>query len=187
MQTRIREVRKARGLTLAEVAARCSPPTTAQTIGRLETGMRTVSIGWLRRIAEAMRVPSSELITLPNRSDLPVVALLGANGAIAPARQITLAPPTPTLIDFAVQVETSLGDYRAGDRLWLTRLPPVRFGEALNRDVLIPRGKEKFYFGRLMGSDGMKTHLLPLLPGTRQIVIAQAPWLGMVTALIREF
>lgn len=45
MITRIRDVRKAKDMTLAEVAAACVPPTTAQTIGRLETGTRTVSVG----------------------------------------------------------------------------------------------------------------------------------------------
>ena len=44
MQSRIRDVRKAKGLTLADVAARCKPATTAQTIGRLETGTRVLSL-----------------------------------------------------------------------------------------------------------------------------------------------
>ena len=46
MITRIREVRRARGMTLDDVARRCEPPTTAQPIGRLDTGTRTVSVGW---------------------------------------------------------------------------------------------------------------------------------------------
>ena len=54
MITRIREVRKAKGLTLEQVGALCDPPTTAQTIGRLETGTRTVSVKWLNRIADAL-------------------------------------------------------------------------------------------------------------------------------------
>ncbi|WP_164157970.1 helix-turn-helix domain-containing protein, partial [Sandarakinorhabdus rubra] len=70
MQTRIRDVRKARGLTLADVAAACVPPTTPQTIGRLETGTRTVSIDWLERIAAALDVPASTLVTLPERADV---------------------------------------------------------------------------------------------------------------------
>ena len=45
MITRIREVRRARGMTLDDVAKACVPPTTPQTIGRLETGTRTVSVG----------------------------------------------------------------------------------------------------------------------------------------------
>ena len=54
MINRIREIRKARGMTLADLAAACRPPTTAQTIGRLETGMRTLSTRWMERIAAAL-------------------------------------------------------------------------------------------------------------------------------------
>ena len=39
MITRIRDVRRARRLTLAEVAERCVPATTAQTIGRLSLAL----------------------------------------------------------------------------------------------------------------------------------------------------
>ncbi len=65
MITAIREVRRTKGLTLDDVARRCDPPTTAQTIGRLETGTRTVSVGWLNRIAAALGVDSADLVTLP--------------------------------------------------------------------------------------------------------------------------
>jgi transcriptional regulator with XRE-family HTH domain len=63
MITRIREVRRAKGLTLADVAERCDPPTTAQTIGRLETGTRTVSVGWLNRIAEGLSGGRPDLVS----------------------------------------------------------------------------------------------------------------------------
>ncbi|MGI9360001.1 MAG: helix-turn-helix domain-containing protein, partial [Parasphingorhabdus sp.] len=56
MINRIREVRKAKGFTLNDVAGRCNPPTTAQTIGRLETGTRTLSLDWLNRISRALGV-----------------------------------------------------------------------------------------------------------------------------------
>ncbi|HZB69516.1 MAG TPA: helix-turn-helix transcriptional regulator, partial [Sphingomicrobium sp.] len=62
MITRIREVRRARGMTLDDVARACEPPTTPQTIGRLETGTRTVSVGWLNRIAAALDVEASDLV-----------------------------------------------------------------------------------------------------------------------------
>jgi transcriptional regulator with XRE-family HTH domain len=67
MITRIREVRRARKLTLQDVADRCNPPTTPQTIGRLETGTRTVSVGWLNRIAKALGVEAGDLVQLPDR------------------------------------------------------------------------------------------------------------------------
>ena len=62
MITRIREVRRARGMTLDDVARACQPPTTPQTIGRLETGTRTVSVGWLNRIAAALGVDATDLV-----------------------------------------------------------------------------------------------------------------------------
>src|SRR3712207_6893281 len=84
MITRIRDVRRAKKLTLQDVADRCEPPTTPQTIGRLETGTRTVSVGWLNRIAKALGVDSSELVTMPEREDVPVAATLHHDGAHAP-------------------------------------------------------------------------------------------------------
>ncbi len=55
MINRIRDIRKDKGMTLADVAAHCSPPTTAQTIGRLETGMRQLSLTWMTRTARSRR------------------------------------------------------------------------------------------------------------------------------------
>ena len=69
-------------MTLDDVAQACSPPTTPQTIGRLETGTRTVSIGWLNRIADALGVDAAELVEGGgDKAELPVRAVLGANGA----------------------------------------------------------------------------------------------------------
>ena len=56
MINRIRDIRKQKRLTLADVAERCDPPTTAQTIGRLETGMRNLSLVWMNRIGAALGV-----------------------------------------------------------------------------------------------------------------------------------
>ena len=81
MITAIREVRRAKGLTLEEVAQRCDPATTAQTIGRLETGTPTVSVAWLHPIAAALDVDAADLVRLPDRPDLAVAATLVATGA----------------------------------------------------------------------------------------------------------
>ncbi len=86
MITAIREVRRAKGLTLEDVAQRCDPPTTAQTIGRLETGTRTVSVKWLNRIAGALGVEAADLVHLPDQVDVPVAAILAADGVHAPTR-----------------------------------------------------------------------------------------------------
>src|SRR5258706_660214 len=118
MITAIREVRRARGLTLEDVAQACVPPTTAQTIGRLETGARTVSVAWLNRIAAALGVAAADLVKLPERADIPVAATLDSGGVHAPKRAATIAPPlaTPGLV--AITVTTRIGEYRAGDAGW---------------------------------------------------------------------
>lgn len=185
MITAIREVRRARKLTLDDVAKRCSPPTTAQTIGRLETGTRTVSVGWLNRIADALGVTAADLVRLPDRADLPVAALLGADGAHAPRHQSVVTPPQPAPDLVAVIVEAGVGDYRSGDEIWCERIPPADFGGALNRDVLLPRPAGRFVFGRLIGREGDKLHILPLGAGARQQVITDPPWAAKAIRLVR--
>jgi transcriptional regulator with XRE-family HTH domain len=184
--TRIREVRRARGLTLEEVAQACDPPTTAQTIGRLETGTRTVSVGWLNRIAAALQVEASDLVDHGDRADLEVVAVLGTNGATAPTRNALVVPPRPQPAQVAVIVVSSLGEYRAGDELWFERLAPGAYVQAMNRDVLVPRPAGRFLFGRLIGRDAGKLHLLPPGAGGRQSVVADPPWIAVAAKLVRS-
>ena len=192
MITRIREVRRARGMTLDDVARACEPPTTPQTIGRLETGTRTVSVGWLNRIAAALGVDASDLVDHGERSDLGVAALLGANGPTAPRRAALVVPPRAKAGQVAVLVTGGVGDYRAGDEIWCDMLEAQDYGQALNRDVLVPRPAGRFMFGRLIGRETAgegkpgKLHLLPPGAGGRQSVIADPPWLAVATKLVRS-
>ena len=188
MITRIREVRRARRMTLNEVAKACTPPTTPQTIGRLETGTRTVSVDWLNRIAAALDVDAADLVRLPDRPDIAVAATLDAGGAQAPRRPAVVAPPhaEPELV--AVAVSGGVGDYRTGDIIWCRRLAPAAFASALNRDVLIPRPAGRFVFGRLIAHEGEggRLNILPLGPGARQQVVADPPWVACAVQLIRQ-
>lgn len=187
MITRIREVRRARGMTLDEVAQHCEPPTTPQTIGRLETGTRTVSLGWLNRIAKALEVDAGDLVDNGEaRTDLAVAAVIGASGASAPRRSAILVPPRPRSKDVAVTVSASVGDYRAGDEIWCETLSPEEFGRALNRDVLVPRPAGRFQFGRLINRDEGKLQLLPLEAGGRQQVVTNPPWIALAVKLVRS-
>lgn len=186
MITAIREVRRARGLTLEEVATRCSPPTTAQTIGRLEMGTRTVSVAWLNRIAAALEVEASDLVSLPERSDLAVAATLGPDGAHAPRRPARIVAPHPSAGAVAVAVTAGTGDYRAGDEIWCDMLAPDAFAGALNRDVLAPVPAGRFIFGRLIAAEEGKVTILPLSSGAKPQVIEDAPWLACAARLVRS-
>jgi transcriptional regulator with XRE-family HTH domain len=185
MLTRIREARKAKGLTLLDVAMRCDPPTTAQTIGRLETGTRTVSVGWLNRIAAALEVDAADLVTLPDRADLAIAAVINADGVVAPRKTMTLLPPAPSGDMVGIMVEVAAGDYRSGDALWAEKLAPEDFGRAINCDVLAPRPVGRFAFGRLIATDDGRVQILPASPGARQIVL-DAPWIAVVRTLVRS-
>jgi transcriptional regulator with XRE-family HTH domain len=185
MITAIREVRRAKGLTLDDVARRCVPPTTAQTIGRLETGTRTVSVNWLNRIATALGVEAADLVQLPDQADLPIAAVLGADGVFAPSRASRVPPPRPETGAVAISVSVGIGDYRAGDTIWCARLAPDSFGRALNRDVLVPRPGGRFLFGRLIGREGDRLQLLPLGAGQRQQVISDPAWIAEARTLVR--
>lgn len=190
MITRIRDVRRARGMTLDEVAKACKPPTTPQTVGRLETGTRTVSVGWLNRIAAALKVEASDLVDSPDRAEINVVAVLGANGAAAPRRNGVVVPPRAVPGQVAITVSASLGDYRDGDEIWCDQIEPENFGQALNRDILVPRPAGRFIFGRLIGREpssegGGKLHLLPPGAGGRQSVVTDPPWIAVATRLVR--
>ncbi|MEO6360011.1 MAG: helix-turn-helix transcriptional regulator [Sphingomicrobium sp.] len=185
MITRIREVRRSRGMTLDDVAQACDPPTTPQTIGRLETGTRTVSVGWLNRIGAALGVDASDLVEGADSAGLAVAAMLSNSGAIAPKRSAVVVPPKAGGDQVAVKVSASVGDYRAGDEIWCTSLRPEDFAKAMNRDVLVPRPAGRFIFARLIGRDGGKLHLLPPGAGSRQTVVTDPPWIAMAAKLVR--
>ncbi len=186
MLSRIRDVRRAKGLTLADVAARCSPPTTAQTVGRLETGTRTLSLDWLNRIARALDVDSSELVILPDQAALPVTALLSPDGAQAPTQEEQILVPSIGGDMIGLRVTSSIGEYRRGDEIWLEKLVPEQFGEALNLDILVPRPAGRFLFARLLGREDGKLHLLPLEAGARQQVVSDPVWIGKAVRLMRR-
>ena len=187
MITRIREVRRAKKMTLDDVAKACTPPTTPQTVGRLETGTRTVSVGWLNRIAAALGVDAAELVTGGDSSELKVVAILGANGhANAPRKATLVVPPKPAPGLVGVTVAASVGDYRAGDEIWCAPIEPEAYGNALNRDVIVPRPAGRFLFGRLIGREEGKLQLLPPGAGGRQQVVTDPPWVAMAVKLVRS-
>ncbi len=186
METTIRDVRRARGFTLYDLARRCVPATTPQTVGRLENGTRTVSIAWLKRLAIAMDVEPKDLIFSAEKPELRVVADLGPKGASPPRRGAIIVPPSVSEGQVAVLVVASLGNYRAGDELWCDVLKGEDYARALNRDVLVPRAGSRFLFGRLINLHEEKMHILPLDAGARQHVVSSPEWLAVTRKLVRN-
>jgi transcriptional regulator with XRE-family HTH domain len=187
MLVRLRDIRRAKRLTLADVAAACNPPTTAQTIGRLETGMRNMSVDWLNRIAAALNVDASELVSMPDRPDVPVAAVLTATGPESPRHPQTLIPPAPRDGLLGLVVQAATGDYRAGDQLWLDRLDGADIAKGLNRDCLIPLRGGDYAFGRIINISDTAIVLLPHEANARMQNHPLPVWIGAVCQLIRSW
>ena len=189
MINRIRDVRKQKGLTLADVAAACVPATTAQTIGRLETGMRNLSLDWMNRIAAALDVDPELLVRSEAAEHPKVIARLAEQGAEA------LSAPRDAILPVQLEgggellcmtVEASQGEYRAGDQLWLRKIALEDAGRHINHDILVPRSGGRFAFGRLIDRQGDKVGLLPPGTGQRQVIIDKPAWLAVAEMLIRK-
>ncbi len=189
MINRIRDIRKQKTMTLAEVAAACTPPTTAQTIGRLETGMRNLSLAWMNRIGEALGVDPETLVKGEAQHQPQVIARLTEAGADALAMTRDAILPTE-LVDggalVCLSIETSQGEYRSGDQLWMRQVSPEDASQLINRDVLAPRSGGRFAFGRLIDRQGSMVGLLPPGIGQRQIVIDNPGWLAVAEMLVRK-
>jgi transcriptional regulator with XRE-family HTH domain len=195
MTNRIRDLRKAKGLTLADLAAACEPPTTAQTIGRLETGMRQLSLTWMNRIAAALGVEPASLMRADTAASARIVAELGATGpealgaprdAVLPS-DLVASPDAPAPV--VLSVTASVGEYRPGDLLWLQPIDPeadpAAITRAMNRDCLVPRPGGRFAFGRLIDRRGSLVGLLPPGAGQKQVVVDNPAWIAVAMMLVR--
>ncbi len=188
MINRIRDIRREKGMTLAELAEACDPPTTPQTIGRLETGMRNLSIKWMDRIARALGVDPEMLVRSESTVRAQVVALLGGAGAEAlPTPRDALLPTELSGDDIRVvlAIEASAGEYRAGDQLWLRQVALADAAAAINRDVLVPRKGGRFAFGRLIDRQGGRVGVLPVGAGQKQQVVEDPAWIAVAEMLVR--
>jgi|TARA_R110002012_G_scaffold23889_16_gene80667 transcriptional regulator with XRE-family HTH domain len=186
---RIRDIRKQKGLTLADLAEACSPPTTPQTVGRLETGMRNLSLKWMERIAAALEVDPEMLVRSEKAGHPQVVAALAKTGPEA------LATPQDAILATDLGGDGSLmvlniayphGEYRPGDQLWLRQLNPEEAARAINRDVLVPKKGGRFAFGRLIDRQGKMVGLLPPGHGEKQQVVDNPPWIAVAEMLARR-
>ncbi|WP_374405211.1 helix-turn-helix domain-containing protein [Pelagerythrobacter sp.] len=189
MINRIRDIRREKGLTLADLAQACDPPTTAQTIGRLETGMRNLSIKWMDRIGAALGVSPDALVRSDGIAHPQVVAKLGGGGPEALAKPRDAIAPTEIGGDaplVVLAVEAATGPYLAGDQVWLRQIDPEDAARAINRDVLVPRKGGRFAFGRLIDRQGDRLGILPTGAGQKQQVVDSPPWLAVAEMLVRR-
>lgn len=191
LHARLREIRKAKGLTLQQVAERVKPSgTTPQTIGRLETGARTLTLEWVRRIADAMEVDPAELLSLPGAGDVEITGTLGRHGRVQGAGRDrrTLALRTLARDSLAVKVAEAAGQYRVGDVIVCRRLGRDDWSRAEGADALVEDADGYRYFGKLLaGSRAGRVDLAPLEPHGAVRRDLEARIVAPVIALLRIF
>lgn len=172
IRSRIREIRKARGLTLQQVADRAN--TTAQTIGRLETGMRTLSIDWVERIAGALGADPSELLSLPGEGDLQIAGRVAIDGSVTNEKGRTISPRLLASEPVVLRMERNTGAYREGDVIVCDASGggdrradhfADNFRGCIDRDCLVSLKDGRQFFARVIsGSDAETRDAVDLVP-----------------------
>lgn len=188
MQTRIRELRKRRGLTLQQLAQRVG--TTAQTVQRLETANMTVSMDWLGRFADAFSVRPRDLLLDERATSVPLVCTLGQGGAGRLAHGgggndlLTLDVPAEDPV--AVRLDAPVGPYPADTLLVGNRLAGPDLVNAHGHDCIVSLDDGRVLLRRLLWRKDSVT-LVPIDSGGDVRFEAQIDWAARLVMLLRYF
>ena len=188
MKTRIREMRRQRGMTLQQLAESIRPePTTPQTIGRLETGVRTVSLDWLARIAEALDCHISDLLEIPERVDMPLIGTVGAQGMVSPADSGSVELSPSAIRPLAVRISQRYGPFEAGDLLICDRYDDADMGNAIGRDAVVRTADGHVLLRHVIrGAKPDSYTLVPLTPGDSVLYDTRLQWAAVARNLFRD-
>lgn len=186
MQTRIRELRKRRSLTLQQLADLVG--TTPQTVQRLETANMTVSMEWLSRFADAFGVRASDLIADDRNRNIPLLGRIGRDGTLhaRPGNQSsdTVALDVPAEDPVAVQLEADVGDYPAGALLIGNRLSGPDIVNAHGHDCIVMLANGLVLLRRLICHNN-SISLVPIEPSGDVRFDADIAWAARLTMLLR--
>lgn len=147
MQTRAREIRKKLRLTLDDVAARMDPPTTIQTIGRLEKGERQMTLDWLYKFAKALDCTVNDLLGLGS-IEVPNRGTLEPTGYLTPAAQEMIHLQISGRNPQAFTVECALSDLLPGDTVICDEV--TDYADSLGRDCLVTTTDGQTVYGKLL-------------------------------------
>ena len=176
MINRIRDIRKQKSHDPGRSGRALRPPTTAQTIGRLETGMRNLSLGWMNKIAAALGVEPncwSRATSADHAADRrpPDRDERCRSAGRAARRDPADRARRRRGRCCAWRSRSRQGEYRAGDQLWLRQHRARGRRPADQPRCSRPAPRRAL---RLRPADRPQGTLVGLLPpgaGQRQIVI----------------
>jgi len=188
METRIREFRKLRGLTLKDLADRIS--TTPQTVQRLETANMTVSTDWLAKIASALNIEPADLIARPGGREIPVIGRVLQNGKVHAheGKQVnTLHLHVPADDPVAAQLDAQLGPYEAGTILVANRLREANHANAHGLDCLVGLPDLQVMLRRVIRAQDDRWTLVPYEAGSEVVYDVKVAWLAPLVMSLRYF
>ena len=185
---RIRRMRQRRGMTLKEVADAIRPePTTPQTIGRLEKGVRTVSIDWLAKIADVLDCHIADLIDEPSGQDIPLIGAALPDGHVHGAANVGVETRPAAHDPVAVRISEGAGAYQAGDMVICNRINGPDLSGCLGRDCVARTSAGETLFGRLaLGRRDGSFTLVPPQPGAAIRYDLSLDWAAAAVSLIRS-
>lgn len=181
-QTRIREFRRAKGMSTRELAEKIG--TSQPNLTRLETGSQAVTVEWLVKFGYALGVPPSALIDFDN-------LYATVRGDLRPDRsewppfkpEDCYVVPVPLLFDPSRRGDL-LDAFQIGERDFIFCERAQSFGEGVNGKRFVLQVREAG------GNDGLclaTFHDDRFGPGFRPIQgHMTAPWIGLWSATIQK-
>lgn len=185
METRIRELRRRRGMTLKQLAAVIG--TTPQTVQRLETANMTVSTDWLERISSALGVRPVDLLEDPEERYMPLLGQVTRHGRVMPDHgDQSFELDLPAAAPVAAMVATATGPYRAGTIVIGDRQYGSNRANAIGKDCLVELEDGGFLLRRLIaGFDAETFTLIPLSQGEDVIYDTRLGWAAPIVMTVR--
>lgn len=188
IETRIREFRKLRGLTLKELADKIG--TTPQTVQRLETANMTVSTDWLEKIAAALRLEAADLIGSGSGRQIPLIGRIGEHGHVhrMPAGQPGLVHlEVPADDPVAARLDARIGNFEPGSILIANRLREADLANAHGMDCLVALTSGSILLRRLLQGAKQTWTLAPLDAGADIHYDQTVSWVARIIMSIRYY
>jgi transcriptional regulator with XRE-family HTH domain len=188
MQTRIREFRKLRGLTLKELADKIS--TTPQTVQRLETANMTVSTDWLEKIARALLVEPADLIGSRSSREIQLIGRIGDHGRVNHVKQeqasiIHLDVPADNPV--AARLDATVGYFEAGTVVIANRFRQEDMDNAHGLDCLVSVKDGPILLRRLIRGRSQGWTLVPHENGAEIQYDQMVDWAARIIMSIKYF
>jgi len=190
MQTRIRQMRKTRGLTLQQLAELTD--TTAQTIQRLETGNMTVSVDWLEKLSQALETHPADLLAISTQGDIPLLGQFEGNGALhkpvmAMNEEASFRVSIPAIDPVAIRLGQAIGPYRKDTILIGERFFGRSMSNALGCDGFAHLANGATLLRRIIRGSGERFTLVPIRCEAETLYDQKLEWAARIVMQVEYF